>query len=175
MHLSLANRESSLMIISFAVAYPELVSGRVSKSRKFKGLVKVGASKGVIRVDLKKIMAGGIPGNQKIPLDTPLSMYDDIRLHVALSYVDIISRQSLLFYVILLLLYCVQPSSLRSSSLPSPLYFHYHRPPSYIVFLSSHHMPIPLQPSFLYYLCDFPHFHCPSYSFIYSKTPYLCK
>ena len=46
----------------------------VSKSHKFKGLVKVGASKGVIRVDLKKIMVGGggFPGNQKTPLDTPL-------------------------------------------------------------------------------------------------------
>ena len=56
------------------VAYPELVSGGVSKSHKFKGLVNVGASKGVIRVDLKKIMAGGggFPGNQKTPLDTPL-------------------------------------------------------------------------------------------------------
>ena len=42
-----------------AVAYPELVSGGVSKSHKFKGLVKVGASKGVIRVDLKTIVAGG--------------------------------------------------------------------------------------------------------------------
>ena len=34
-----------------AVAYPELVSRGVSKSHKYKGLVKVGASKGVIRVD----------------------------------------------------------------------------------------------------------------------------
>ena len=56
----------------FSVAYPELVSGGVSKSHKFKGLVKVSASKGVIRVDLKKIMTGGFPGNQKTPLDTPL-------------------------------------------------------------------------------------------------------
>ena len=33
--------------------------------------MKVGASKGFIRVDLKKIMAGGgFPGNQKTPLDT---------------------------------------------------------------------------------------------------------
>ena len=31
----------------------------------------------------------------------------------------------------------VQPSSLRSSSLPPSLYFHFHRPPSYIVHLSS--------------------------------------
>ena len=56
------------------MAYPELVSRGVSKSHKFKWLVKVGASKGVIRVDLKKIMAGGggFPGHQKKPLDTPL-------------------------------------------------------------------------------------------------------
>ena len=49
----------------------------VSKSHTFKGLVKVGASKGVIRVDLTNIMArgwgGGFPGNQKKNLDTPLS------------------------------------------------------------------------------------------------------
>ena len=46
----------------------------VSKSHKCKGLVKVGASKGVMRVDLNKIMAGGggVPGNHKTPLDTPL-------------------------------------------------------------------------------------------------------
>ena len=30
-----------------------------------------------------------------------------------------------------------------------PLHFHFHRPPSYIVLLSSRHMPIPLQPHFL--------------------------
>ena len=56
------------------MAYPELVSGGGGfPSHKFKWLVKVGANKGVIRVDLKKIMAGGgFPGNQKTPLDTPL-------------------------------------------------------------------------------------------------------
>ena len=90
-------------------------------------------------------------------------MYDDIRLHVA-PFVHIISQQSLLFDVIIL--YFVQPSSLRSSSVPSPLYFHYICSPSYVVFLSSHHMPIPPQPSFLYFLCDSPHFRCPTYSFI---------
>ena len=42
-----------------SVAYPELVSRGVSKSHKFKGLVKVDASKGVIRVDLKKSRPGG--------------------------------------------------------------------------------------------------------------------
>ena len=56
------------------MAYPELVSGGGFPSHKFKGLVKVSASNSVIRVDLKKIMAGGggFPGNQKTPLDAPL-------------------------------------------------------------------------------------------------------
>ena len=44
------------------------------------------------------------------------------------TVVHSISRQSLLFYIIL---HFVQPSSLRSSSLPSPLYFHSHCPPYY--------------------------------------------
>ena len=91
------------------------------------------------------------------------SMYYDTRLHVARSYTSSADSQSLLFDIIL---YFVQPSSLRSSSLPSPLYLHFHRPPPYVVFLSSHHKPIPRQPSFLDILCDFPHFRCPSYSFI---------
>ena len=53
------------------------------------------------------------------------SMYDDIRLHVAWSYTPSpFSRQSLVFDIIL---YFVQPSFLRSSSLPSPLYFIFHR------------------------------------------------
>ena len=53
------------------------------------------------------------------------------------------------------------------------MYFHYHRPPSDAVFLSSHHMPIPLQPSFLDFLCDFPHFRCPSYSLISDLTSFV--
>ena len=40
------------------MAYPELVSGGFP-SHTFKWLVKVGANKGVIRLDLNKIMAGG--------------------------------------------------------------------------------------------------------------------
>ena len=48
----------------------------VSKSHKFKWLVKVGASKGVIRVYLNKSWPGGFPGNQKPPLDTPLNGND---------------------------------------------------------------------------------------------------
>ena len=63
------------------------------------------------------------------------SMYDDIRLHVARSYTS--SADSPFS---LISLYFVQPSSLRYSSLPSPLHLHFHRPPSYVVFLSSHHM-----------------------------------
>ena len=49
-----------------SVAYPELVSRGVSKSRKCKWLVKVGASNGVTPTD-KKIMAGGFPDNQNHP------------------------------------------------------------------------------------------------------------
>ena len=69
-----------------------------------------------------------------------------------------VHRQSLLFDITA---DSIQPSSLRPSSLPSPLYFHFHRHPSYVVLLSSHHMPIPLQPSFLDFLCDFPQYRCP--------------
>ena len=50
------------------MAYPELVSGGVSKSHKCKELVKVGA----MRVDYKNHGLGGFPGNQKPPLDMPL-------------------------------------------------------------------------------------------------------
>ena len=69
-------------------------------------------------------------------------------------------RQSLLFDMTP---HSVRPSSLRPSS---SLVLHFHRPPSYIVLLSSHHMPIPRQPSFLDIRWDFPHFSCPFYSFI---------
>ena len=50
------------------------------------------------------------------------SMYDDIRLHVTRSYTSP-ADSPFFFYIIP---NSVQPSSLRSSSLPSPLYFHYH-------------------------------------------------
>ena len=57
----------------------------------------------------------------------------DVRWHTppCSTVVHIISRQSLLCDIIL---YFVQPSSLRSSYLPRLLYFHYHRPPPYVVF-----------------------------------------
>ena len=90
------------------------------------------------------------------------SMQDDILCTPPCrTVVHFISRQSLLFVSSFTL---SLPSSLRSSSLLSPPYCHFDRPPSYVVFLSSHHMPIPLQPPFLDFLCDFPHFSsCPSY------------
>ena len=46
-----------------SVAYPQLVSRGVSKSRKFKWLVKVGACKDENHVR----GGGGFPGNQKPP------------------------------------------------------------------------------------------------------------
>ena len=62
------------------------------------------------------------------------------------TVVHFLPRQSLLFESTP---HSIQPSSLRSSSLPSP--FHFHRPPSYVELLSSHHMPIPLQPTFPFF------------------------
>ena len=79
------------------------------------------------------------------------------------TVVCFLPQQSLTFDIIH---HSNQSSSHRPSSLPSPVSLHFHRPPSYLVFLSSHHMPISLQPPFLNFLCDFPHFRCPSYSFI---------
>ena len=75
------------------------------------------------------------------------------------TVVHFISRQSLVFDIIV---YFVQPSSPRSSSLPSLINFHFL--PSYAVLLPSDHMSTPT--SFLDFLCDFPHFLCPAYSFI---------
>ena len=79
------------------------------------------------------------------------SMCDDISLHVARSYT---SSADSPFSLMSSFTLSNHQDSLRSSclSIPSPLYFHYHRPPSYAVFLSSHHMPIPLQP---YVSCTF--------------------
>ena len=57
------------------MAYPELVSRGVSKSRKCKWLVKVGASNGVTPMN-KKIMVSGGGGFRATepdnPLDTPM-------------------------------------------------------------------------------------------------------
>ena len=50
----------AVRITDMPVAYPELVSGGGGvPSHTFKWLLKVGASKSVIRVDLKKNMVGG--------------------------------------------------------------------------------------------------------------------
>ena len=61
------------------------------------------------------------------------SMYDDIRLHVAWSCTSsadspfsLISPLTLSYHILLA----------RPSSLPSSFYFHFHRPPSYVVLLS---------------------------------------
>ena len=86
-----------------------------------------------------------------IPLHPiPTFLYDDS------TVVHFLRRQSILSDIGS---HSVQPSSLRPS-----MYFHFHRSPPYVVLLSSHHMPIPLQPPFLD--CYFPHFRCPPYSFI---------
>ena len=80
------------------------------------------------------------------------SMYDDIRLHLARSYTS--SSDGPFPFISSLTLF--QPSSLRSSSLPSRLYFHFHRPPSHVVLLSSHYMPVTLQSPFLDLFWQFP-------------------
>ena len=49
------------------MAYPELVSRGVSKSRKFKWLVKVGACKDVNPLIKKKLWPGGVPGQPENP------------------------------------------------------------------------------------------------------------
>ena len=48
-----------------SVAYPELVLRGVSTSHTFEWVVKVGASKGVIRVDFKKKWPRGFRATQK--------------------------------------------------------------------------------------------------------------
>ena len=58
-------------------------------------------------------------------------------------------RRSLLLGIIP---HSVQPSPLRSSFVPSPLYYHFSRHPSHVVLLPSHHMPIQRQPPFLIFL-----------------------
>ena len=64
---------SSIVLRRGAVAYPELVSRGVSKTRKCKWQVKVGASNGVTPlIKQNHGRRGGFPGNQKKNLDTPL-------------------------------------------------------------------------------------------------------
>ena len=65
------------------------------------------------------------------------------------SVVHFLPRRSLLLGIIP---HSVQPSPLRSSFVPSPLYFHFSRHPSHVVLLPSHHMPIQRQPPFLIFL-----------------------
>ena len=50
--------------------------------------------------------------------------------------------------------------SCLSSSL-SLLYTIFHHPPSFMILLSSRHMPMPSHPPFLDFFWDFTHFHCP--------------
>ena len=54
-----------------------------------------------------------------------------------------------------------------------PWNFHLHHSPFNIVSISSHHMPIPFQPSFLYLQAYFSHLHCSSYQLI-SDFIFLC-
>ena len=57
----------------------------------------------------------------------------------------------------------IQPPPLWSSSPSFPRHLHHHHSLVY-VFFSSHHMPIPLQPTFLHFLGYFSHVRCPSNS-----------
>ena len=62
-----------MSLLCMAVAYPGLVSRGVSKSRKCKWLVKVGASNRVTHLIIKtKSWPGGGSGQPENPLDTPL-------------------------------------------------------------------------------------------------------
>ena len=61
------NSDSKNVLYKPAVAYPELVSRGVSKSRKCKWLVKIGASYGVTPLNKKSWPGGGVPCNQKTP------------------------------------------------------------------------------------------------------------
>ena len=55
-----------LFISLVSVAYPEMVSRGVSKSRKFKRLVKIGASKGVTPlIEKNHGWGGGVSGQPK--------------------------------------------------------------------------------------------------------------
>ena len=59
-----------------------------------------------------------------------------------------------------------QPSSPMHSSLPPPLYLHFHCPTSCKVLFPSHHVPVLTRyASSLEHLCDFSHFQWLAYSF----------
>ena len=78
-----------------------------------------------------------------------------LTVYACSSVVHFLPRQSLLFDTIP---HPVKPSSFRPSSLPSPLCSNSNHPPSYVVFLSSHHMPMPSQPPFWTFIDIYPQF-----------------
>ena len=87
----------------------------------------------------------------------PTFMYDDIPLHVVRSYTSsadspfpLISSFTLSNHLFLGLPLFLLPCTFNS----------------YVVLLCSYHMLIPLQPPFLDFLCDFPHFRSPSFSYL---------
>ena len=61
------------------------------------------------------------------------SMYDDIRLRISRSYTSFADNH-------LSLISSVTLSNHLFLGLPSLLYFHFNRPPSYVVLIPSHHM-----------------------------------
>ena len=93
------------------------------------------------------------------------SMYDGIRLHVARPYTSsadspfsLISSLTMSTHLLLGLHLFLLPCTFITIALLQ-----------YVVFLSSHHMPIPLQPSLQYFLCDFAHFRCHFRSLRFNK------
>ena len=63
----------------------------------------------------------------------PTFLWVDVRRYVG-SYTPPVTDPSLWYHH-----HSIQPSSLRSSPLPHPLYLHFHRHSSYAVVISSHH------------------------------------
>ena len=60
----------------------------------------------------------------------------------------------------------IQPPPLWSSSPSFPRHLHHHHCLAYVFVFSSQYVPIPLQPTFLYFLGYFSHLRCPANSFI---------
>ena len=60
----------------------------------------------------------------------------------------------------------IQPPPLWCSSPSFPRHLHRHHSLAYVFVFSSQYVPIPLQPTFLYFLGYFSHLRCPSNSFI---------